>query len=851
MRPISTFVVSPSIPPELAPLRELANNYWWCWDSEAVEVFRRLDPQLWEDVRHNPVAMLGKLSQERLQHLSRRPEYVNAATSVLARFRSYMESPGWYSSLEAKPASYIAYFCAEFGIHESFSMYSGGLGVLAGDHLKSASDLGLPLVGVGLLYQEGYFHQYLTENGWQNEQYKEVDFFALALTRVTNTEGAPHLISVDMPTGKCYAQIWKVQVGRIPLYLLDTNVPQNTDPDLRDVTDRLYGGNVKTRIMQEMMLGIGGMRALRAVGIDPSTCHANEGHAAFFMLERTHRFMEQFGVNFREAWRMTQASSVFTTHTPVPAGNEVFEIDTLEPYFKKYVERMGLTWADFVALGQKGEAKNSDGFSMTVFGLRGSSFRNGVSELHGEVARSMWHEVWDKFSLEEVPIEGLVNGVHTPTWVAPELAELYDRYLGIEWRTEPWKEESWADVDAIPSIELWRIHQRRRDRLVLGAREHILSKHHASLTQEQTSTINECLDPDVLTIGFARRFASYKRADMVMRDMERLSRIVLDAERPVQIILAGKAHPKDTQGKELIQAVHQKIKDHHLQKRIVFLEDYDMDTARLMVRGCDVWLNTPRRPHEASGTSGMKAAVNGVLHCSILDGWWAEGYDGKNGWAIGRGEVFDPEEQDQADSITLYDVLEHGIVPLFYDVASSRVPERWVAMMKHSIRTNAWRFAAHRMVRDYTLKAYVPAMERFSAITANNGQQAREMVTFFDGIEAHWPSVHVSNVEVHGAPHANVGTRIAVTARVTLGAIPPEAVIMQIVYGTIDSKGEIRPARTTPMTFVRNEDHGSIFEGEYECDHSGMNGCTVRVVPVHPALPSLADAHRVAYPYGD
>lgn len=848
MRPVSTFVVTPSIPPELLPLKELAYNYWWCWNSEAIELFRRLDSQLWEEVRHNPVAMLGRLSQERLQHLAKRSEFVNAATSVLSQFRSYMDSRGWYSSLETRPASYIAYFCAEFGIHESFSAYSGGLGVLAGDHLKSASDLGVPLVGVGLLYQEGYFRQYLTENGWQNEQYEEVDFFSVALTPVTSSEGKPLLISVDMPIGKCYAQIWKVNVGRIPLYLLDTNVPENTVSALRDVTDRLYGGNVDTRIMQEMMLGIGGTRALRALGIEPSVCHANEGHAAFFMLERTHQFMETYSISFREAWRMTQASSVFTTHTPVPAGNEVFEVATLAPYFKKYVEGMGLPWEEFIQLGKMGEAKSETGFSMTVFGLRGSSFRNGVSGLHGEVARTMWSDVWNDFALDEVPIEGLVNGVHTPTWVAPELAEIYDRYLGAEWRTEPWKEESWADVDTIPNIELWRVHQRRRDRLVLGAREHILSKHHASLTQEQMSTINECLDPDVLTIGFARRFASYKRADMVMRDMERLSKIVLNTERPVQIILAGKAHPNDTLGKELIQSVHQKIKEFHLQKRIVFLEDYDMDTARLMVRGCDVWLNTPRRPHEASGTSGMKAAVNGVLHCSILDGWWAEGYDGKNGWAIGRGEVFDPEEQDQADSITLYDVLEHAIVPLYYDLGSSRVPERWVEMMKHSIKTNAWRFAAHRMVRDYTLKAYIPAMEGSAAITANNGSQAKEMVNFFDAIEAHWPSVRVSDVVVHGAAHANVGKRIHVTARVDLGSIPADAVVMQIVYGTVNSKGEIVPARTTPMTFLRNEEHGSLFEGSYECNDSGMNGCTVRVVPVHPALRSLADAHKVAYP---
>jgi len=849
MRPVSTFVVSPTIPSELLPLKELAYNYWWCWNSDAIDLFRRLDPQIWDKVRHNPVAMLGRLSQERLHYLAKRPEFVNEASSVLQKFRSYMESRGWYSSLEVPPASYIAYFCAEFGIHESFKTYSGGLGVLAGDHLKSASDLGLPLVGVGLLYQEGYFRQYLTENGWQNEQYQEVDFFSLPLTPVTDGSGSPLLISVDLPLGTCYAQIWKLNVGRIPLYLLDTNVPQNSEQALRDVTDRLYGGSVENRIMQEIMLGIGGIRALRALGIDPSVCHVNEGHAAFFMLERTRQFMSQFKITFREAWTMTQSSSVFTTHTPVPAGNEVFQHATLEPFFKSYVEGMGLSWAAFLALGSKGEATTADGFSMTVLGLRGSSFRNGVSALHGEVAREMWRDVWSEFSLEEVPIEGIVNGVHTSTWVAPELAELFDRYLGTYWRTEPWNESAWTEVDSIPNIELWRVHQRRRDRLVLGARQHILDKHHASLTQEQLSTISECLDPDTLTIGFARRFASYKRADLLMRDMARLSRIVLDADRPVQIVLAGKAHPKDTQGKELIQNVHQLIKDHHLQKRMVFLEDYDMDTARAMVRGCDVWLNTPRRPHEASGTSGMKAAINGVLHCSILDGWWAEGYDGKNGWAIGRGEVFDPEEQDQADSITLYDVLEHAIVPLFYDVGAGRVPDGWVDMMKHSIKTNAWRFAAQRMVRDYALKAYVPAMARYTAMTAENGKLAHSLVAFTDAIDANWGAVRISNVVVHGASHANVGKKIHVSAHIDLGPIPESAVLVQVVYGAVDSKGEIRPAHTAPMTMARVEGQTTVFEGAYECGNSGMNGCTVRVVPVHEALHSLADAHRVAYPY--
>lgn len=850
MRPVSTFVVAPNIPNELLALREIAYNYWWCWQSEATELFRRMDSELWDEVRHNPVAMLGCLSVERFEFLAKRPEFVNAVAVLLKDFRTYMESAGWYATQSAPAASYIAYFCAEFGIHESFSSYSGGLGILAGDHLKSASDLGLPLVGVGLLYQEGYFRQYLTENGWQNEMFQEVDFHSLPLSLVTGPDGSPVLIYVDLAEGRCYAQIWKLNVGRVPLYLLDTNIEKNTDVVLRDVTDRLYGGDTTTRIRQEMMLGIGGMRALTAVGIEPSVCHVNEGHAAFFLLERTYQFMQRMQLDFREAWRVTQASTVFTTHTPVPAGNEVFRHDVLEPYFRAYISSIGITWQDFLELGAKDGVNEIDGFSMTVLGLRGSSFRNGVSKLHGEVARTMWKSVWKEFPVDEVPICGLVNGVHLASWVAPELVELYDRHLGPEWRSASWLEESWKAAESIPSIELWRIHQRRRDRLVLGAREHILKKHHASLTQEQVSNIHECLDPDVLTIGFARRFASYKRADLLLRDMDRLARIVHSEERPVQIILAGKAHPNDTHGKELIQNVHQKIKEFQLQRRIVFLEDYDMDVARLMVRGCDVWLNTPRRPYEASGTSGMKGALNGVLHCSILDGWWAEAYDGANGWAIGRGEVFDPEEQDQADSITLYDIIEHAMVPLFYDQGSGRVPERWVAMMKHNIVTNAWRYSAQRMVRDYALQAYIPAMKGYKEMTADNGARAREMVQFFDQIESEWGNVKVTDVAVHGASNAQVGKTVHVSARIYLGSLQPSSVVVEIVYGLVDAKGDIRPSQTVRMKLDRFDGNIAIFEGQYVCSKSGRYGTTVRIVPTHPSLLSLADSMRVVYPSG-
>jgi len=846
MKPVSTFLVSPTLPDGLRPLKELAYNLWWCWNADATELFYRIDPDLWEVVHHNPIELLARVPNSRLEELSTRQEYVSQLERVYGEFREYMDGRAWYNDQSAPQTSWIAYFCAEFGIHESFSCYSGGLGVLAGDHLKSASDLGLPFVGVGLLYQEGYFSQYLTQNGWQNERYKELDFHSLPLQPVTTANDAPLVVSVAMPAGTCFARIWKLNVGRVPLYLLDSNIPENTDPILRDITDRLYGGTIDDRVMQELLLGVGGIRALEALGIEPSVCHINEGHAAFSMLERTRSVMRTNGITFHEAWHATRAGSVFTTHTPVPAGNEIFHHETMKTFFADYANELGLTWEEFLTLGSQNTATLEDGFSMTVLGLKGSTFRNGVSQLHGQVARTMWHPVWEGFALDDVPIDGVTNGVHTATWVAREIADLYDRYLGRAWRVSPDLESSWSNINSIPNTELWRAHTRRRERLVIGAREHIMNKHASSLTQEQVSNIHDYLDPDVLTIGFARRFASYKRADLLMRDMDRLAGIVSNAERPVQIVLAGKAHPRDVEGKELLQRVLQNIRDYGLQQRIVFLEDYDMAVARLMVRGCDVWLNTPRRPYEASGTSGMKSVLNGGIHMSILDGWWAEAYNGENGYAIGRGEEFEPAMQDAADSETLYDVLQHALVPRFYDRGRNRVPEAWVALMKRSIQSCAWRFAARRMVREYAEQCYIPSMQAWLDVTTNNAQEACQRQAWALRTQANWANVAVGNVEVHGGVEARVGKRIHVHADVSLAGLAPSDVIVQAVHGHVDSRGEIHPPSCTTLLPV--SEHGSQvrYEGSYLCQESGMQGCTVRVVAAYPEQIHLADSHLVS-----
>jgi starch phosphorylase len=848
MRPVSTFVVTPTLPERLAPLKELAYNFWWCWNRRAIDLFRRIDRTLWEDLHHNPVALLNRVSHAKLAELADRVEYVNQVNEVHAEFRAYMTDRGWYSTIDPQPGTYIAYFCAEFGIHESFSNYSGGLGVLAGDHLKSSSDLGLPLVAVGLLYQEGYFRQYLTQNGWQNEQYNEIDFYSLPLTQMMSQDGTPLSVTVDVPTGTIHANIWRTNVGRVPLYLLDTNVPENANIVHRDTTDRLYGGTVHDRIRQEMVLGIGGMRALTALGIVPAAIHVNEGHAGYALLERTRNLMHTYGISFREALRINAASGVFTTHTPVPAGNEVFHYEVLAPYLKPYVETLGITWEEFQKLGSAQEIEEEVGFSMTILGLKGASHRNGVSELHGEVARTMWKDVWPHVDQDEVPITAVTNGVHTRTWVASEIAELYDRYLPPTWRTHPEEPEAWEGVEAIPSVELWRAHERRRELLVLAAREHVLRKHTISLTAEQISRMHDFLDPDVLTIGFARRFATYKRADLFTRDMERLVRMVTSTERPMQFVIAGKAHPNDGAGKEMIQRVLHVVRDHGIEHRIVFLEDYDMHIARKMVRGCDVWLNTPRRPHEASGTSGMKAVLNGAIHCSILDGWWAEAYNGSNGFAIGRGEeLMDELEQDAADSETLYDLLEHSIAPTFYDRQRARVPDAWIALMKRSISTLAWRFSASRMVRDYAVGSYTDATRRYVNMTADHAAPARSMEASMQRLTAAWPGVSIPSVVMHGTHGAHVGKSIHISASVQLAGIDPLDVSVEALHGRIDSRGQISPARVSTLTPQRVEHGVTIFEGSYECTESGMQGCTVRVMATNPHLVHPVDSQLTTY----
>lgn len=843
MKPVQTFIVTAKLPAKIAKLKELAYNYWWCWNYNAKELFIRVNPKLWDSVNHNPVLLINKLTQEELEDLANQKDFVAFLDSVYESFIKYLSSEGWYNSLGIDKVGTVAYLSPEYGINESFPNYSGGLGILSGDHLKTASDLGLPLIGIGLLYQQGYFRQKLTQSGWQNELYIPNDFYSLPLILQRDKNGDPLVVDLDFPLGKVYAQVWRMEIGKVQLFLLDTNIDKNI-PEYRDITDQLYGGTRETRIQQEFILGIGGIRALKAIGVEPEVLHLNEGHAAFALFERIRLFMRKYNIDFRSAKQIVIGSSVFTTHTPVPAGNEVFDQELVKKYFSNYVKELGITIEELISLGQiNSQYDPNEGFSMTVLGLRLSSYRNGVSKLHGKVARRMWHSLWKDIPEDEVPISHITNGVHTMTWVAREFAELYDRYMTPRWRIEPDNQEFWDKIDMISSDELWREKQRRRVRLVLFARNYLKQRQKGFLSPEQLNKINEYLNPDALTIGFARRFAPYKRATLLFRDMNRLKAILTNTERPVQIIIAGKAHPQDTQGKEMIQTIIHRVREYGLERYVVFLEDYDMVIARLMVKGCDVWLNTPIRPLEASGTSGMKAALNATVNLSILDGWWDEAFDGSNGFAIGHGEEYSSwEEQEIIESNSLYDILEQEIVPLFYERSKiSRIPEKWVEFMRNSIRSVAGQFSCSRMVKDYTLRFYIPALRNFYELTEDNARKAKELKEWKDKIRREWNGIKILDVSFKENGEFWVGKPVKVIAKIQLGNLSPNDVVVHVYFGSLDPHGEMFNTSWEVLTLSGQEGNIYFYEGSYFCTGTGQQGFTVRVLPNHPLLVNPQD----------
>jgi len=853
MRPLRTFKVESSLPEELTGLVDLAHNLRWAWRGEIREVFRRLDVRLWETTGHNPVAMLGQLDQERLDRATHDAGFMSQFRRVHAELQEYLTKSSWWDERYGpRERPCVAYFCAEFGLTECIPNYSGGLGVLAGDHLKSASELGVPLVGVGLLYQKGYFRQRLNADGWQLELFPHNDFYNLPVEFLRRRDAAggageaqadgdrPLTVPVEFPGRTVQVQVWVAHVGRVDLYLLDTNVPENS-PEDRQITAQLYGGDQETRIRQEMVLGIGGVRALAAMGIRPAAFHMNEGHSAFLSLERVRALMAEAGTGFEAAREAVAASNVFTTHTPVPAGNDAFEPWLIEKYFAGFWETLGLSREAFLALGRQNGADEDEPMNLTVLALRLSHRRNAVSALHEEVSRKLWAGVWPSLPVDEVPIAHVTNGVHTGSWISYDLAGLYDRYLGPDWQEQPADRHVWEGVDQIPDTELWRTHERRRERLVAFARRRLGEQ----LTRSgggaaERAAAEEVLDPEALTIGFARRFATYKRATLILQDTDRLARLLNDARKPVQIIFAGKAHPRDNPGKELVRQIVHIARQSAFQRNIVFLADYDINLARYLVQGVDVWLNTPLRPMEASGTSGMKVAANGGLNVSVLDGWWNEGYAAEVGWAIGSGESYeDLDYQNAVESQGLYDLLEKEVVPLFYDRAQDGLPRGWIDRMKAAMRSLAPVFNTNRMVREYAEDYYLPAMERWRKLTAEGATGARALAEWKGWMGRQFAQVRVESVrdDMNGTPR--VGQPVRVEAAVVLGAVHPRDVCVQLYHGLLNPDNQLEHGEVVEMDAQGDPDgEGRVaYAADMPCRRTGLSGYTVRILPRHADMP--------------
>jgi starch phosphorylase len=832
MKNIELFNVAPRVPEALQFLETLSSNLWWSWNPEAIALFRRIDADLWNQAQHNPLRFFCSLPPERLDAMCEDEGFLTHMAEVRQRFEQEVVR-GSEEHLRAAMRG-VAYFSLEFGIHESIRLYSGGLGCLAGDHLKSASDLNIPLVAVGLMYRQGYFQQYLDESGLQREMYPEINLHHIPAVKVCDADHRPIVIAIPLPEGRLQAEVWRLDVGRTALFLLDANIPANP-PEWRAITDQLYGGDRTMRIRQEMLLGVGGVRALRAMGYDPRVYHMNEGHAAFLALARMAHLVQDEGLDGDTAFEVMTRTNVFTTHTPVPAGNETFPVDALRPYLQAMERETGVRPDSVIHWGQAPGADPGSEVSMTILGLRFAHSCNAVSRLHGEVARRMWAHLWPERPTEENPITHITNGVHVSSWLSADLIRLFDRYLGATWRDNPGDKKVLARIDKIPDEEIWRAHETGRSRLIRAAREYAERQFAArNATRAELDGVKGIFDHDALTIGFARRFASYKRATLLLRDPDRLTALLTDKERPVQIVFAGKAHPADNEGKRLIQQLVSYSRDVRVRHKVLFLENYDIQIARYMVQGVDIWLNNPRRPQEASGTSGMKAAVNGGLHCSILDGWWAEGYAPETGWAIGSGEEYENADyQDGVESQALFNLLENEIAPAFYERTQSKLPLHWVGMMKASIRMALGFFSTHRMLEEYDGRFYQPALARYDELMGEQAAPARRLVEQRRRLASLWSGVRLRMPQPSRDLTAlHTGDTFDVTVEAHLGQIHPDEVEVQVYHGPVDSRNEIHDSEAEQMQLAEDRGGGHcLFRHTVACRRPGRYGLTARVVP--------------------
>lgn len=861
MPKIHRFSVSPEIPPRLQGLEELAYNLRWTWEDSVYRLFQDLDSETLERCGGNPISLLRRTSHEHLKRAAADRSYVRRLDEALEDLKRYVSEPGWFRLAHPDRSDVrIAYFCMEYGLAGCLPIYAGGLGVLAGDHLKAASGLDLPLVAVGLLYSHGYFTQRLDEQGWQYEQYEAKDLHTLPIHPVlagdtwtwggsespaddaslgaSDPEAANELqpellkVSVDIAGRPVWVRVWKAQVGRTSLYLLDSGVPEN-DQAAQHITDTLYGGGTDDRLAQELLLGIGGMRVLRSLGISPDVVHLNEGHSVFATLERIREAMHEHGLSYHEARQATGGGTLFTTHTPVSAGFDVFKTELIDNYLGPYLGELGLDTEQFMDMGRVHRHMPEEEFNVAVLALRQSPRRNAVSRLHRRVTAGMMEAGWTGFPHVEIPIESVTNGVHTLTWTAPEMIALYDKYLDADWRQAVSEPETWQKVDLIPDEELWRTHVVLRERLVAYAREQArVRAHGVRVSSAPRSVSGAPLRGDALTIGFARRFATYKRATLLFQDLARLKSILLDQDRPVQLIMAGKAHPADGAGKDLIREILDTVRNEGLGDHVVFIEDYDLRKAHYLVQGADVWLNNPRRPYEASGTSGMKVLGNGGLNCSVLDGWWAEGHRPGVGWAIGDGQEFAHSDyQDEVDSESLYSVLEREIVPRFYERDKDGLPREWIAMMKHSIQVLVPAFSSQRMAKEYAEQFYLPEAERYRMLIADDFARAKELNAWKFHMREAWCDVKVECVECRESVEVVAGEAVEVLAKIQLGDLDPSEVKVEAYVSGMRPGGDLQNGHAVPMEWVSGENGQHVYRGTISTRVSGDHGFSVRVLP--------------------
>lgn len=832
--------VNPQLPKSIEKLGEISENLWWSWNTEFLKIFKEIDIDLWEQCNKNPVKFLRLVDQEKLERASTDPEILKNYRINVDNFESYMKSrTTWFSKqYPENKDDVIAYFSAEYGLDETLPIYSGGLGILSGDHLKSASDLGIPIVAIGLLYKNGYFNQKINRNGEQVSEYYNIEMDNLPIKPLKDENGEDVIVNIKLQKDKLYIKVWKICVGRVNLYLLDTDIPENKE-EYRGITLKLYGGDQEMRIRQEMVLGIGGVKVLQELGITPKVYHMNEGHSSFLVLEAIKQTIKQKQVSFEIAKDIVTAKTVFTTHTPVPAGNDIFPIGLVEKYFDGYWKDLGITKEQFLELGMKPRDESKNSFNMGILALKIAGKKNGVSRLHESVSRELFSDVWPDIAPQESPITYVTNGVHTCSWLAPNLKELYNQYLEPYWQDRIYSDETWKRIDKIPDEELWEAHKQRKIKLLKLVRDNVTARlKNNGVHYEKIREIVSGLNPDALTIGFARRFATYKRAALIFKDLERITQILNDTNRPVQIIFAGKAHPADKEGQDLIKYIHEISLMPQFKGKIFLLENYNINVARHLVSGVDVWLNNPRRPMEASGTSGEKASVNGVVNFSILDGWWAEGYNTKNGWAIGTNEeYYSYEEQDLADSESIYKTLEDKIIPTYYNKNEKGLSETWIRLMKNSIMSTGGKYSTARMVVDYTEKLYMPLLN-----LTNKYFNSLENVTEYNKIKqelyANWNDIKITQENNADNITVDAGNKIKVSCKVELPNIDKDYIQTECYYGKILENGIVEDINIMPMDLVEenNETRTYTYEAKIEMKTGGNYGYTFRVMPKHPML---------------